>query len=204
MPQATTSAQNLIDIDTILKEAAEAYCASKWNERNIQDSDKVYRFLTATEIDELQNKWKSEALKKRDAENLAKRQATNVNKKIAEQVTAFLNQKASGTPDMVDLGEAAGLLLAAVEITTTQIMHFLDSVKTLRAGEAKSIDIARLRPQLAYAASKKQALEMLLRMLEPWFAHMRTLDDARLKGVFSDFADFVETVVAFTCRYGKQ
>lgn len=199
MTEAGTANMELIV--SILKDAARAYCASKWDDRKnvIYDKDRVERLLSPDDFSILQKQLSPPGA----AKSKVKSDVAGVSGRIAVRVTSLLSSGDTGNAEFVDLGEAAGLLMAAGEVSTTQIMHFLDSVKTLKSGDIKGGAVARLRPQLAYAVSRKPQLEALLRMLEPWFSHMKQLDETSLKQAFRDFADFVESTVAFTCRYGK-
>jgi len=187
--------QNATETQIILEEAALIHCAKRLNFKNeIPGKEKVERFILSEQSSRILNqpdkliRYRGEMPRLRD--------------KIVANVTKLV-EKDMASAELVYLGQAVGMLTTAGEVTKTQIMKFLDAVKSLKAAKLDSGKIAGLLPHLAYAVGRKSELDPLLRVLEPWFHKMRGLSGDELEAAFLSFAKFVETIVAFHTLYEK-
>ena len=187
MPEAAT---RMTPVKDLLEEAAFIYCAKKRG----KEREKVEKLVAQSNLNKLNN---FEELK------VYSGKTPHLVKEIVEHVAKLIKEDPSSA-ELVDLGEATGITLAAGGVSKTQIMGFLDSVKSLKVGKLDNLNIARLRPQLAYAVSRKNQIEPLLAVLEPWFQKMKALNEEDLNSSFSDFSNFIETIVAFHCYYQEE
>lgn len=182
--------QKTMESKKILEEAALVYCAKV---RGSKFKEKVIRLLSEAN--------KNRVLRDDRFENY-RNKSPELTRQIVLYVEKLIKEKKSSA-ELVDSGEAIGILLAAGGATTTQVVGFLDSVKSLQVGDLDAGKIALLRPRLSYSVARHKQLEPLLEVLEPWFKGKNMIEGSAddLKKEFAHFANFVETIVAFHRYY---
>lgn len=105
--------------------------------------------------------------------------------------------------DLVKYAEDVGDFLAnKARLKTSQIRKFLDAVNVIRS-EGKDKDpsffqrrVILLKPKLAYAAGRQDAVRPLMAVLDPCMSRVKDEED------FFKFSRFVEAIVAYHRYHG--
>jgi len=105
--------------------------------------------------------------------------------------------------DLVKYAEDVGDFLAnKARLKTSQIRKFLDAVNAIRS-EGKDKDpsffqrrVILLKPKLAYAAGRQDAVRPLMAVLDPCMSRVKDEED------FFKFSRFVEAIVAYHRYHG--
>ena len=128
---------------------------------------------------------------------------TQVEDELAAKFTAVDKLTDVGAADLVAMAEQFGRVLAKnVRLKTTQVRKFFEAVKQLAAElrQQPNADLAAscalLRPQLAYAAGRMDAVKPLMRVLDPCLQKIQSPAD------FQVFYRFLESTLAYHRFYG--
>ena len=121
-----------------------------------------------------------------------------------EKIEAAINNNNFSTLSadiLVEQAQKIGKYLADGRLKTTQIRKFLDAVNTIKSKGEQEDNYYKnhcmfLKPKLAYAAGRQDAVKPLMTVLEPCIDKVHNEED------FTHFHRFVEAIVAYHRFHG--
>lgn len=141
----------------------------------------------------------------RDRDGGQRQEGPSVANNIAQAIKGLngLSEKDFDTEDLVKWAAEMGGSLAN-RLRTSQIRKFLDAVNEIRSKGVQKPDndpffrsqCMLLKPKLAYAAGRQDAVKPLMAVLTP------CIDKVRNKADFTRFYRFVEAIVAYHRYHG--